>query len=111
MSAGKGVVFALQWCGKRPYSVQFSVGGKPLSAARKYLMPIGLMPNVPYNPVVRRVKNVVNSHRKFHYSKAGSKVSGVYGDLFYNVFPQFFAHLRQLFNAQFAQVGRAIYLA
>ncbi len=45
-------------------------GFKRLRAAGKNLVGIALMPHVPYNPVMRRIENIVQRNGQFNRSQA-----------------------------------------
>ena len=69
MSAGKRVVFAFHRCGERTDAVQLAVGVKLCAPSRQNLMSVGLMPHIPHDAVVGRVKHIVQCHREFHYTQ------------------------------------------
>ena len=101
MAATEGVVFALvgMWKGLDP--VEFSVGAEFVSATCQNLVSVGLVSHVPHDAVVGGIVDVVKGYRQFDDTEAGCQVSGVDGEFFYDIFPQFVAHLRQLFYFQF----------
>ena len=108
--ASEGVVFALHRRWERMQSAQLAVGGKLFATSRKNLMAVCLMAHIPHDAVLGRVENIVQSHCDFHHAETGGKVAGVDRDLVDDVLTKFLAHLGQLLDAQFAQVGRTLYL-
>ena len=56
MATDKGIVFTLLWGGEGTYAMQFAVGGELITASSQYLVPIGLMTNIPDNAIVGRMK-------------------------------------------------------
>ena len=68
-------------------------------------MPVGLVPHVPYDAVVRGVEHVVQGHRYLHHSETGSEVSRIDRELVHNHLSEFVAQLGQLLHAELAQVG------
>ena len=106
VSAREGVVFALLRRGERHQSAQLSVRTESFSSPCQNFMSVGLVPDVPYDAVVRRVEHIVKSHCELHHAEARCQMSGVHRYLFDDVVAQFVAQQRQLVNAQFAQVGR-----
>ena len=87
------------------------MGAEVVAAACKYLVAVGLMANVPYYFVVRRVINVVQRHCQLHGSEARSQMAGIDRQFIKDVLSQFVAHLRQLVHCQFAQIFRSINVA
>ena len=108
MSAGEGVVFALLRRGEGLESAQFSVGAEAVAASRQDFMGIRLMPDIPYDAVVRSVEHIVECHSQLNRSEAGGEVSGVACQLVDDVVAQLIAELRQEVDAEFSQVGRTV---
>ena len=106
MSAGKGVVFTLQWSRERTDAVKLSVGTEHLTSSCQNLMSVCLVAHIPNDSVVRGVIYVVECHCDFNHAKRGGKMTRVDGNLVDDVFSQFFAYLWQLVDAQFAQILR-----
>jgi hypothetical protein len=73
-------------------------------------MAVCLVTYVPDEEVVRGVIDIVKGNGQLGHSQRRGKVTGVYRQLFYNVFTQFPADLRQLSDTQTTQVGGVFYL-
>ena len=110
MTAGERVVFALKRRGEGAQTVQLTVRAERLAPTRENLMAVCLMTYVPDEEVVRGVIDIVKGNGQLGHSQRRGEVTGVYRQLFYNVFTQFPADLRQLSDTQTTQVGGVFYL-
>ena len=110
MAGDEGVVFALGRIGETAQPVQFAAGVEPLAAAGQYLVPVGLMPHVPYDAVVRGVEYVVQGYGQLDGPHARPEVSRVVGQRADEETAYLGTHLGQFLDRQFAQVGREVYL-
>ena len=86
MSAGKGVVFALQWSREWTDAVQFAVGAEVVPAPRQYLVAVSLVSYIPNNSVVWCVVNVMQGYGYLHDTQRGGKMTRVYCHLVNDVF-------------------------
>ena len=111
MPSGKSVIFALGWTWKSTQAVKFAVVVELVTSSSQYLVGIGLVSHVPYKPVVGCVKHIMQGHDDFYGSHARREVARITRQLMYHELPKLMAHLRQLVNAQFSQVGRAVDLS
>ena len=102
----KGVVFALFGRREGLDALEAAVGREGIATSRQYLVPIGLVPHVPHDAVVRRIIDVMQGHGEFYSTQAGGKVSRVTRHFFDDVLSQFLADFGQLFYPQFPQVFR-----
>ena len=110
MAGSEGVVLALCGIGEAAQAVQFAVVVKLVAPARQDLVGIGLVPHVPHQTVVGRVEHIVQRHDNLHRAHTRGKVPRVARQLVYHILPQLVAHLWQLVDIQFPQVGRAVNL-
>lgn len=87
---------------ERTNSLEFTVGGECFTASGQYLVPVRLMAYIPDYAVVRSIEYVVQGNGQLYRAQAGCEMSGVAGNLLYNVLPQFFTDFRKLFYAELA---------
>ena len=66
------------------------------------------MANVPYQPVVWRVEDIVQRHGQFHRTEVGAQVPTSFGHCVDQVAAQFVGQRAQLRTRQTAQIGRAL---
>src|SRR4051812_34341448 len=66
----------------------FTVGMKHASAAGKYLVPICLVPHVPYQLVIGSIEYVMQCHAKLHNAEARTKMPAMHTDTIYNELAQ-----------------------
>ena len=71
-------------------------------------MGVCLMANVPHQPVVRRVEDVVESHYDVDGAHARSEMSRILRQARDEIRAYLVAHLRQLLHRQRPKVGRAV---
>ena len=69
-------------------------------------MSVSLMTYVPDNPIIRRIKYVVQGDSQFYGSQAGSQMSRVLRQNIDDILTQFRTHFRQLFFGKLVQIGR-----
>ena len=74
MRGAERVVFALRALGEAGQPAALSQGADAVAPAGQNLMRIGLMPDVPDQPVNRRVEHVMQRHREFHHAKPGPQM-------------------------------------
>ena len=77
MSAGKGIIIAFYGSGKRTYAFEFAVGAESLATSGEHLMPVSLMPHIPYNAVVWSVVDVMQRNGQFNSAQACGEVSRI----------------------------------
>ena len=59
MTAGEGIILALQRCRERTDAVQLSVGAERIAATGKNLMAISLVAHIPNDAVLRSIEYVM----------------------------------------------------
>ena len=111
MTAGEGVVLALQWGGKRADAMQMTVGAERVATSCKYLVTISLMTYIPHDAVVGGIEDIVQGNGNLDDAQTRGKVTGIDRHLVDNVLAQLAANLCQLVYIQLAQVRRVFYLA
>ena len=81
---------------------------KNIPASGQYLVSVSLVSDVPDNPVVRGVENIVQGNGQFNRSETGTQVSGIFRKYIYNVLTQLCTYLAQFFGRQLTQILRII---
>ncbi len=71
MRGAEGVVFALAAARKTRDTVQLTQRVHPVAATGQNLVRIGLMPDIPYDAVVRRIEHVMQGDGQFHRAEIG----------------------------------------
>ena len=69
MSAGKGVVLALQGRWEGSYATELAVGAELMASSGEYFVAVGLMSHVPNQFVVWRVEDIVERHGEFYHTE------------------------------------------
>ena len=64
MGRAEGVVFALRALGEARQAVRLAQGPDPVATAGEDLVRVGLVADVPDQPVARRVEHVMQRHRQ-----------------------------------------------
>ena len=75
MRGAERVVFALGALGEAGQAVALAQGADAVAAAGQDLVRIGLMADVPDQPVVRRVEDVMQRDRQFDDAEAGAEMA------------------------------------
>src|SRR4029077_5475610 len=103
----EGVVFALgaAWEGRE--SAVLLDGVQPIPTPGEYLVGVGLMADVPDEPVARGVEDVVQSDRQLHGAEAGGEMPAAGADALDEKLAQLGGERGQFANAQAAQIRRA----
>ena len=66
------------------------------------------MANIEDQPVMRRIKHVVDRHRKFDDAQSSAKMAAGHRDRIDRLGPQFIGELPQLGFCQFTDIGRKL---
>ncbi|GJE19445.1 hypothetical protein AIGOOFII_4193 [Methylobacterium marchantiae] len=69
------VVDALRALGEPRQTARLAQGPDPVAPPRQDLVRIGLVPDIPHDPVVRRVEHVMQRHRQLDDPQTGAKVT------------------------------------
>ena len=93
MTAGKCVIFALVGRRERTKPSQMAVSREGIASACQDFVTCSLMPHIPYNPVVRRIENVVQCDRKLYHSKSAGEMTGIIGHSLYDFLTELAAYL------------------
>ena len=108
VAGAERVVFALGALGKARQAAFLPDGAHRLAAAGEELVRIGLMADVPDQPVVRGVEDVVQGDGELDDAEAGAQMPAGLGDGVDEVGAQFVGDLSQLAFLEFSQVGRRL---
>src|SRR5579859_1123732 len=108
MAGPKDIVDALiapQVAGKPP---ELANSMETLAPASQQFMDIGLMPNIPDQQIIGRIKNSVQSYRQFDDAQVRGQVAALDRNLFDDFTANFLAQLPHLLRLQTTQLRRAI---
>ena len=97
MAGNEGVMDALVGLWKAGETIQLPQRGKKFLSPCQCLVYIGLMANVKYQPVMRRIKHTMDGYSQFYNAHIGRKMSAGFRHVFQQKLPQLRAELWQLF--------------
>ncbi|MOA01547.1 hypothetical protein D3C78_1209620 [compost metagenome] len=104
----KGVVLALGAAREGGQAVLLAQGVHALAATGEDLVRIGLMTDVPHQPVVRGVENVVQGNRQLDDAQAGTEMPAGLTNGIEQLLAQFVSQVLQVGFSQPTQAGRRI---
>ena len=87
------VVFAFRALGEAGQAAAGTQSADAITASRENLVGIGLMPDVPDQPVAGRVENIMQCDRQLDHAEAGAEMAAGYRDGADRLFPQFIRNL------------------
>ncbi len=105
MSRTEGIVFAFSPLGKTGQAVLLAERAYAVAAAGQNLVRVGLVPNVPDNSIVGRVKDMMKSNRQFNNAQTGTQMTAGDGHRVDGLRPQFVGKLDQLFLSKVTDIG------
>ena len=106
MRGAERIVFALGALGEAGQSAALPQGADAVAPPGQNLVRIGLMPDVPDQPVGRRVEHVMQRHRQFHHAKTGPQMPAGRGHRVDRLRTQLVRELAKLLRRQVLQVAR-----
>ena len=106
MTYTEGIVFTFLSFRKTGNSTENTVCVKKVPAAGQYLVPVSLMPHIPYKLVVWRIKYIMKCNGEFHHTQAGSEMTAENGNIIYDVLPQVLANQLKVRLIHFSQIRR-----
>ena len=109
MAPSESVVGTLGDARKAADAPQLAVGAERLAAPRDDLVRIGLMADVPHQPVVGRVENVMDRRSQLHRTEARRQMAGVDRALFDDIVPQLVAIETQFVEREPFEIPRRIH--
>ncbi len=107
MAGAEGIVFALGAAGEAGKPRFLAQGADAVAAAGQHLVRIGLVADIPDQPVVRRIEDGVQGNGQFDDAKAGAEMAARDGDGVDDFLAQFVGKLAQLFAVEGFEVGWA----
>ena len=96
MRGAERVVFALGALGEAGQAAALAQRADAVAAAGQDLVRIGLVADVPDQPVVRRVEHVVQRHRQFDDAETGAEMAAGLGHRVDHFVAQFVGELLEL---------------
>ena len=109
MPDAEGVKFTLGSGWKGRESVRLLDRSQPVAAAGQHLVRIGLVPDIPDQPVLWSLEHIVQCNRQLDRAQACGKVASLAADCLDQVATQLFGDLRQVATRQRTQVGGRLY--
>ena len=106
MRGAERIVFALGAAGEAGQAAFLAQRADAVAAAGQDLVRIGLVADIPDQPVIRRVEDIVQRHRQFDHAKAGAEMPAGVRDGVDQLGAKLRSQLRQLAFVKRAQVGR-----
>jgi hypothetical protein len=108
MTRAERVVFRLVTTKKSGQSTKLLEGVKLITATRQYLVGVSLVADIPDEPVVWGIKNVVHRHGQLDGAEAGARVTADAGTRVYDELANLVSDFLQVFDPQTTKVGRRI---
>ena len=107
MGGAEAVVFAFGALGEAGQAAALAQRADAVAPAGQDLVRIGLMADIPDQPVARRVEQVVQRDRQLDHAEPGPQMTAGHRDRADGLGPQFVGDLPEVLLGQTAQVGRA----
>ena len=108
VAGAEGVVFGLGAPGKAGEPAQAADGGETVAAAGENFMRIGLVADVPDQPVIRGIEDVVQGDGQLDHPQAGGEVPAGLADGGEDFGAEFVRQPGQVGDRQATQVGRGV---
>ena len=105
MRGAEGVVFAFRALGESREAAALTQRFDPVAPPGQYLVRIGLMADVPDQPIIRRVEHVVQRDRQFDDAKAGTQMATRYRDSADSLVAQFIGNFLKIFFVDATKIG------
>ncbi len=102
----EGVVFALTALGERTDAAPFAHRVHAVTTSAEDFVRIALMADVPNQPIVRRVVEIMQRNGELEGAESGGKMSGRLGHALHQEPAQLVGQRRELGLGELAQVGR-----
>ena len=106
MRRAEGVVLALGAPGEARQPAGLAERPDPVAPAGEDLVRIGLVADVPDQPVVRRVEDVVERHRQLDHAEPGAEMAAGDRDRGDRLLAELVGHLSELQFVELPEVGR-----
>ena len=108
MAGAESVVFALGALGKTGDAAELAQGGHGLAPPGQNLVRIGLVADIPHQPVVRRVEHVVQGDGQLHRTQVGRQMAAGPAHAFDQEGAQLLGELGQLLAVEGAQLSGVV---
>ena len=108
MCGAKRVIFALAALGEAGEAAARPQRADAIAAAGQDVVRIALVADIPHQPVARRIEDVMDRRREFHYTKPRAQMSPCHRNRADHFGAKFVDQLRQLFGRELAEVGRTV---
>ena len=108
MRGAERVVFALGALGEAGQAAALAQRADAVAPAGQDLVRIGLVADVPDQPVGRRVEHVVQRHGQLDHAEAGAEMAAGLGDRVDGLPPQLVGQLLELLGRQVLHVARKV---
>ncbi len=106
MRGAKRIVFALGALGEPRQAAAPAQGPDPVAPPGENLVRIGLVANVPNQPVVRRIENIMKGNRKLDNAKPRAEMAARHRDRIDRLGAQFVRDLGEIGLLQAPQIQR-----
>src|SRR5271166_2378490 len=104
MSRPERVVFALRALGESGETAALTESSDPVAPSGQDLVRIGLMADVPDDPVRRRIEHIVQRHSQLDYAEAGAQMPARHRHCADGLGAQFIGDLREVALVQLPQI-------
>ena len=108
MRGAERIVFALGALGETGKAAALAQRADAVAAAGEDLVRIGLMADVPDQPVGRRIENIMQRDRELDHAEAGAEMAAGDGDSVDGLAAQFVGDLPQLARFEAPEVFRGL---
>ncbi len=108
MRGAERIVFALGALGEAGQAAALAQRADAVAAAGEDLVRIGLVADVPDQPVVRRVEHVMQRDRQLDHAEAGAEMAAGHGNGVDRLLAQFVGDLPQLARFEAPEVVRGL---
>ena len=105
MRRTKGVKFAFGALREAAQAAQLAQRGHAFTPPGEDFVRVSLMPHVPYHPVMRGIKDIVQRYREFYGAQVGAQMAAGFGHTFQQKGTQLGSQGVQLFARQAPHVS------
>ena len=105
MRRAKRIEFTLGAFGEAGQAATPAQSPDPVAPSGQYLMRIGLMANVPNQPVVRRIENIMQGNRELDHAQSRAEMAARHRDRVDRLAAQFVRDLGEIAFIQAPQIG------
>ena len=108
MPSSKAIIFTFLNFRETTQSPKLANGRKPILSLSQNLMRVCLMPNIPNQSIIRNIKNIMQSNRKFNSTQRRSQMPWIFSQNTNNIIPYLFTKQRQLLFRELFYIFRRI---